>query len=79
MKAHPLKVGDRVNEWGRGPGVLLEIYEMTDGKRNHTPIGRKSALVHFDGDKIPTAGVWLDNLHPEIAGLRSTSAKPKDE
>lgn len=60
-----MKVGDRVKERNRA-GTLVEIYEMTDGKRKHVGIGRKSAGVHFDGDRIPTYGVWLDELHPEV-------------
>jgi len=65
--------GDRVTEWGRGVGVLVKVYEMTDADGN--ALGRKSAEVLFDGEKLPVAGVWLDDLHPEIAGLRQSKAR----
>ncbi len=61
MTTPALSVGARVRE-GQRVGTVLEVYEHTD--KHGTPLGRKSTVVHFDGDKIPTVGVWLDNLTP---------------
>lgn len=55
---HALSVGARVREGWR-TGTLVEVYELTSVR--HHRLG-KSAVVLFDGDKVPTRGVWLDEL-----------------
>jgi hypothetical protein len=60
-----VKKGDRVTEVrGRHKrsGVLREVYELRDKRGRSEGILR--AIVLFDGDKIPTMGVRVDELRP---------------
>lgn len=60
-----VKKGDRVTEvrgQHKRSGVLREVYELHDKHGRSEGILR--AMVLFDGDKIPTRGVRVDDLRP---------------